>query len=77
MISGCRDKQTSADAYINSTFQGAMTWAFLDTVNKNPNLSWKELITTMRSSLKTSKYEQFPQLSSGKKLELTTKICLL
>ena len=77
MISGCRDKQTSADAYINSTFQGAMTWAFLDTVNKNPNLSWKELITTMRSSLKTSKYEQIPQLSSGKKLDLTTKICLL
>jgi len=77
MISGCRDKQTSADAYINSTFQGAMTWAFLDTVNKNPNLSWKELITSMRSSLKTSNYEQIPQLSSGKKLDLTTKICLL
>ena len=77
MISGCRDNQTSADAYINSKYQGAMTWAFLDTVNKNPNLTWKELITTMRSSLKTTKYEQIPQLSSGKKLDLTTKICLL
>ena len=77
MISGCKDNQTSADAYINSKYQGAMTWAFLDTVNKNPNLSWKDLITTMRSSLKTSKYEQTPQLSSGKKLDLTTKICLL
>jgi hypothetical protein len=77
MISGCRDNQTSADAYINSKYQGAMTWAFLDTVNKNPNLSWKDLITTMRSSLKTSKYEQTPQLSSGKKLDLATKICLL
>jgi hypothetical protein len=77
MISGCRDNQTSEDAYINSKSQGAMSWAFLDTVNKNPNLSWKDLITTMRSSLKTSKYEQIPQLSSGKKLDLTTKICLL
>jgi hypothetical protein len=77
MISGCRDKQTSADAYINSTFQGAMTWAFLETVNKNPNLSWKDLITSMRSSLKTSKYEQIPQLSSGKKLDLNTNICLI
>ena len=77
MISGCRDNQTSEDAYINSIFQGAMSWAFLDTVNKNPNLTWKELITTMRSSLKTSKYEQVPQLSSGKKLDLNTKICLL
>jgi hypothetical protein len=54
-----------------------MTWAFLDTVNKNPNLTWKDLITTMRSSLKTSKYEQIPQLSSGNKLDLNNKICLL
>ena len=77
MISGCMDNQTSADAYINSKYQGAMTWSFLDAVNKNPNLSWKELITTMRSSLKTSKYQQIPQLSSGKKLDLTNKICLL
>jgi hypothetical protein len=77
MISGCMDNQTSADAYINSEYQGAMTWSFLDTVNKNPNLTWKDLITTMRSSLKTSKYQQIPQLSSGKKIDLTSKICLL
>jgi hypothetical protein len=77
MISGCMDNQTSADAYINSKYQGAMTWSFLDTLNKNPNLTWKELITNMRSSLKTSEYEQIPQLSSGKQLDLTTKICLL
>jgi hypothetical protein len=77
MISGCMDNQTSEDAYINSTYQGAMTWSFLDTVNKNPNLTWKELITSMRSSLKTSNYQQVPQLSSGRKLDLTTKICLL
>jgi len=77
MISGCKDNQTSEDAYINSMYQGAMTWSFLDAVNKNPNLSWKDLITTMRSSLKTSKYQQIPQLSSGKKIDLTNKICLL
>lgn len=71
------DNQTSADAYINSKYQGAMTWSFLDTVNKTPNLTWIELITTMRSSLKTSTYQQIPQLSSGKKLDLTAKICLL
>lgn len=76
MISGCMDNQTSADAYINSMYQGAMTWSFLDTVNKNPNLTWKELITNMRNSLKTSKYKQIPQLSSGKKIDLNAKICL-
>jgi hypothetical protein len=77
MISGCMDNQTSDDAFINSKYQGAMTWSFLEVVNKNPNVTWKELITTMRSTLKTSKYQQIPQLSSGKKLDLTNKICLL
>jgi len=77
MISGCMDNQTSAETFINSIQQGAMTWAFLDTVNKNPNLTWKELITDMRNSLKTSNYQQIPQLSSGKKLDVNTKICLL
>ena len=77
MISGCMDNQTSDDALINSKYQGAMSWSFLETVNNNPNITWKELITTMRSTLKTSKYQQIPQLSSGKKLDLTNKICLL
>ena len=77
MISGCMDSQTSADAYIKLKYQGAMTWAFLDTLDKNPNVTWKDLLTTMRTSLKASKYEQIPQLSSGKKLDLTTKISLL
>jgi hypothetical protein len=76
MISGCMDNQPSAETYIDSKYQGAMTWSFLDTVNKNPKLSWKDLITNMRTTLKISKYEQIPQLSSGKKLDLTTKFCL-
>ena len=77
MISGCMDNQTSADAYINSMYQGAMTWSFLDTVSKKPKLTWIELIKNMRSSLKTSTYQQIPQLSSSKKLDLTAEICLL
>ena len=77
MISGCMDNQTSEEVFANNKNQGAMTWAFLDTINKNPNLTWKDLITTMRGSLKTSKYQQIPQLSSGKKLDLNTQLCLL
>lgn len=77
MISGCMDNQTSEEVFVNNKNQGAMTWAFLDTINKNPNLTWKDLITTMRSSLKSSKYQQIPQLSSGKKLDLNTRLCLL
>lgn len=34
MFSGCRDDQTSADARINGTSEGAMSWAFLETMKR-------------------------------------------
>ena len=33
-ISGCRDTQTSADAFINGKYQGALTFSFLKTTSK-------------------------------------------
>ena len=37
MYSGCRDDQTSADANIGGQGVGAMSWAFLETMKRNPN----------------------------------------
>lgn len=74
MISGCTDEQTSADAFINNISQGAMTWSFIKSVNNNPNLSWRELIKSMRDLLKNSKYEQIPQLSTGQIFNIDSKI---
>ena len=73
MISGCMDRQTSMDAYIRSAgiYQGAMTFAFLDTITKNPTVSWKDLLIKMREYLNNAYYDQIPQLSSGKKMDLT------
>jgi hypothetical protein len=73
MISGCMDSQTSIDAYIRSagTYQGVMTLAFLESIKQRPNLSWNDLLASMRDNLNKSGYEQIPQLSSGKKLDLT------
>ena len=76
MISGCLDKQTSTDAYINNKSQGAMTWSFLESLNTNPNITWKELTQSMRSLLSKSQFQQIPQLSSGKILNLDSKILL-
>jgi len=75
LMSGCMDNQTSADSYINSKYQGAMTWAFLDTLNKNATPTWKDLVTTMRNTLKTSQYNQLPQFSSGKAFDINTPFC--
>ena len=77
MISGCTDNQTSADAYINKTYQGAMTWSFLSQLKKTPKPSWKNLITGMRSLLSsTNLYTQIPQISSGMNLNINNT-CVL
>jgi len=65
MISGCTDEQTSADAFINNKYSGAMTWSLLEALKESPNCKWRELIKSMRDKLKHSEYEQVPQFSSG------------
>jgi hypothetical protein len=74
MISGCTDKQTSADAFINNISQGAMTWAFIESINSKPKLSWRELIQNMRKLLTNSRYTQIPQLSTGNSFNIDTAI---
>lgn len=74
MISGCNDNQTSADAYINNTFQGAMSWAFIETLNLNPIISWNTLLQNMRNLLKKKRFRQIPQLSSAKMMDIQTLI---
>jgi hypothetical protein len=74
MISGCSDVQTSADAFINGNFRGALTWAFLESINSEPNLSWNKLLIKMRELLKNNGYSQIPQLSSGKLININGKV---
>ena len=74
MISGCRDSQTSADAFIEKTSQGAMTWALLQTLNGEETLSWKDLLQKMRVTLKSARFDQIPQLSSGKPFDINSKV---
>ena len=74
MISGCTDKQTSADAFINNISQGAMTWSFIESINSNSKLSWKQLIQNMRKLLTNSRYTQIPQLSTGNAFNIDTAI---
>ena len=77
MISGCNDEQTSADANINNKFNGAMTWSLLETLktkNNNNNISWRDLLKGMRDLLKTSKFSQIPQLSSGCFIDIDSKV---
>jgi hypothetical protein len=76
LISGCMDSQTSVDAYIQNGYRGAMLWSFLQVFNKNPNISFKNLLLNMRSVLKANKFSQVPQLSSGQNLDINSKLFL-
>ena len=75
MLSGCTDEQTSADAYVEKKYQGAMTWAFLASLNGSGATSWQDLLTKMRTQLKNSAFTQIPQLSSGCVLDLNSALC--
>lgn len=72
MLSGCRDEQTSADAYIGGKFQGAMTFAFLSCYPKSK--TYEQLIKNIRNLLRKEKYTQVPNLAAGRQFDLRLKL---
>lgn len=75
MISGCRDEQTSCDAFLpigKCKYQGAMTVAFVRNYRKE--LSIEQIIKNMRQWLTNNNFDQEPQLSSGKRIDIKLSI---
>ncbi|KAI9710571.1 MAG: Ca(2+)-dependent cysteine protease [Bogoriella megaspora] len=62
MWSGSKDSQTSSDAQIGGQATGAMSWAFVSALKKNPQQSYVQLLNSIRDELE-GKYDQKPQLS--------------
>lgn len=73
-VSGCKDDQTSADAYLANKYQGAMTAAFLN--NYADEMCYKDLINKMKSWLLANRFSQVPQLCAGKKINLDSPFLL-
>lgn len=70
-ISGCRDKQTSADAYnVNSQlkYTGALTSCLLQVLEKNKNLQLKYVMAELNCLLHEKGFKQKPVVSSSKEL---------
>jgi len=66
-LSGCRDDQVSQDFYRNNQPQGAMTWAFLTTLNTfGKTLALSNLLSGMRLLLTSNFLAQIPQLTLGR-----------
>jgi len=76
LISGCRDNQTSADAYSllkSGKYCGAMTASFLTTMKKfNFDIPCFKLLKHMRLYLEEKKFDQVPQLTCTFPITQTT-----
>lgn len=63
--SGCKSDQTSADARIDGTYNGAFTYYLCRHIRSaNGVITRNELIKRVRDSLKHNNYSQIPQLQS-------------
>ena len=80
MLSGCRDSQTSADAYNvggNKQYTGAMTTCLLDCLRyrrqiNNGNVTVFKLLKDLRRLLTYREFDQKPVLTSSRPLDNTT-----
>ncbi|ETW04553.1 hypothetical protein H310_03779 [Aphanomyces invadans] len=76
LLSGCKDTQTSADAVIEGTATGAMSYAFIAAMNKySLNLSYQDLLKTLREFM-MSEYTQVPCLSAGRPVTMKVQFSL-
>jgi hypothetical protein len=80
LISGCEDDKSSVDAFLlrrsigRYEYQGVLTACFLD--NYYDGISYVKLIKSMREWQDRYKYSQYPQLSSGKMIDITNSVAL-
>ncbi|CDS02903.1 hypothetical protein LRAMOSA00305 [Lichtheimia ramosa] len=75
MFSGCKDQQTSADAFEAGRSTGAMSHAFTTALRANPHQSYLQLLNSVRAILR-EKYSQRPQLSSSHPIDVNLQfIC--
>ena len=66
LLSGCSDEQISADIQSGKP-GGALTNALISLWKKSTNITWAELLLSIRELLKASKLTQNSQLTSGQK----------
>jgi hypothetical protein len=63
LLSGCKSNQTSADAYINNDYHGAMSYHAIKAItDAKYNLTYAELHQRLCSMLEDENYDQVPQL---------------
>jgi hypothetical protein len=67
LITGCRDTQTSADAYIGDSYNGALTYNLVAALKEaKGKISYGDLHARTMAKLKSGDFDQVPQLEGNK-----------
>ncbi|KAK0224522.1 caspase domain-containing protein [Armillaria nabsnona] len=73
--SGSEDGQTSADTFLGGVHIGAMSYAFISSLMKNPEQSFQQLLQSVRKILHL-KYSQKPQIGSAHHIDPSLRFIL-
>lgn len=75
VISGCQDEQTSSDG--GGSYgkpMGAMTTALCNTIERNPVLTYPQLLEALRRELVKGGFEQIPSLTSSQAFDANSSM---
>jgi len=78
-ISGCKDNQTSADAFEAGEYQGALTFSLICAIKniKKPQRTLENIYRSMRGSLLQNYYTQIPCITAGNNMTKLNEILSL
>jgi hypothetical protein len=69
LITGCRDTQTSADAHIGGSYNGALTYNLAGALREaKGKISYRDLHTATTRMLTAGSFDQVPQLEGRKSI---------
>ena len=69
LLAGAMDKQTAADAFIESKYQGAFTYNLCEAYRSHGDVAVSSLMTEIREELRNGGYSQVPQLEGERQDE--------
>ena len=72
-MSGCRDDQTSADAWFTNKWNGALTKKLMSVLERsNYSITNMNLLTELQTELKDDRFTQRPVITASKRLTENT-----
>lgn len=68
LIAGCKENQTSADAYFAGRYNGALTYNLVKILSKTPDLTYSQLEAKLAVTLENGGFNQIPLVVGSEKL---------